>query len=63
MKNRFKRLIETFVAKKYVAWAVSIALLWFGKIAGAEWCMLTGAIFTIDYYSKKELMINKSGEA
>lgn len=59
MIQRFKRLAETFVAKKYVAWLTAIALLWFGKIDGAEWCLLTGAIFTIDYYSKKELLVKK----
>ena len=62
MGKRIKRLIETFIAKKYVAWVAAIALLWFGKLDGAEWCLLTGAIFTIDYYSKKELMVNKGGE-
>ena len=62
MRDRLYRLFLTFIAKKYVAWAVSVALLWFGKIAGSEWCLLTAAIFTIDYYSKKELAVNKGAE-
>lgn len=62
MLDRLKRLGLTFIAKKYVAWVVSIALLWYSKIDGSEWCLLTAAIFTIDYYSKKELMIAKGAE-
>ena len=52
MAKRFKRLVETFIAKKYVAWATAIVLLWYGKISGTDWIMLTGAIFAIDAYSK-----------
>lgn len=55
MGKRIKRLIETFIAKKYVAWVAAIALLWFGKITGTDWCLLTGAIFAIDAYSKTKL--------
>lgn len=62
MFDRLNRLALTFIAKKYVAWVVSIALLWYGKIDGSEWCFLTAAIFTIDYYSKKELIVTKGTE-
>ena len=62
MIDRFKRLALTFISKKYVAWVVAIALLWYGKIDGSEWCFLTAAIFTIDYYSKKELIVTKGAE-
>ena len=55
MIKRFKRLAETFVAKKYVAWAVAAAFLWYGKISGTDWCLLTAAIFTIDAYSKTKI--------
>lgn len=55
MGKRIKRLIETFIAKKYVAWVVAIAMLWYGKISGTDWVMLTGAIFAIDAYSKIRL--------
>ncbi len=56
MKNRFKRLMETLIAKKYLAWAVATALLWYAKISGTDWCLLTTAIFCIDAYSKKALL-------
>ena len=55
MGKRIKRLVETFIAKKYVAWLVAIAMLWHGKISGTDWVMLTGAIFAIDAYSKTKL--------
>ena len=52
MIKRLKRLVETFIAKKYVAWCVAILMLWYGKISGTDWVMLTGAIFAIDAYTK-----------
>lgn len=55
MGKRIKRLIETFIAKKYVAWAAATALLWYGKVTGTDWVLLTSAIFTIDAYSKTKL--------
>lgn len=54
MKKRFKRLIETFIAKKYVAWVVAIVMLWYGKISGTDWVMLTCGIFIIDAYTKTQ---------
>ena len=59
MLKRFKRLIETFIAKKFVAWGVSIPLLIHGYMDGQTWALFTAAIFGIDYYSKKELMTTK----
>lgn len=56
MKKRFSRLLETFIAKKYVAWLVSVWLLWNDKITGTDWAMLTAGIFTIDAWSKRELL-------
>lgn len=56
MKARFRRLIETLIAKKYLAWAVATVLLCYGKISGTDWVMLTGAIFCIDAYSKQALL-------
>lgn len=53
MMKRLKRLIETFIAKKYVAWAVSILLLIKGFIDGQTWAALTAAIFALDLYTKK----------
>jgi len=55
MLKRLKRLAETFIAKKYVAWVVATYLLVSGFIAGAEWVMLTTGIFVIDAYSKTKL--------
>lgn len=52
MKSRLRRLGETFIAKKYVAWATSCAFLWYGKIAGSEWVLLTAAIFALDLATK-----------
>lgn len=52
MYERLRRLIVTFVAKKYVAWAVASAFLWFGKISGTDWILLTAAIFVIDLATK-----------
>lgn len=53
MKERFRRLVETFIAKKYVAWAVGSVFLAFGKISGTDWVLLTGSIFTLDLATKK----------
>lgn len=58
MKARFKRLILTFIAKKYVAWLVATYLLTKGYILGEAWVALTFGIFAIDAYSKDKL-INK----
>jgi len=55
MLKRFKRLVETFIAKKYVAWLVATYLLVNGYISGSEWVMLTTGIFVIDAYSKTKL--------
>jgi hypothetical protein len=55
MLKRLKRLVETFIAKKYVAWVVAVLLLCYGKISGTDWIMLTGAIFAIDAYSKGKI--------
>lgn len=62
MIKRFKRLIETFIAKKFIAWSVSIILLIHGYMDGQTWALFTAAIFGIDYYSKKELIVNKEAE-
>lgn len=51
--ERVHRLIITFVAKKYVAWAVACWFLWKDKVTGTDWIMLTAGIFAIDAWSKK----------
>ena len=56
VKSRLKRLVETFIAKKYVAWVAATVLLWFAKISGTDWCLLTAGIFVIDAYSKTKLL-------
>ena len=53
MFKRIERLIETFIAKKYVAWGVSCWFLWQDKITGTDWVLLTAGIFAIDAYTKK----------
>lgn len=53
MMKRIKRLIETFIAKKFVAWGVSIPLLIHGYMDGQTWALFTAAIFGIDLYTKK----------
>ena len=53
--KRVNRLVLTFVAKKYVAWLVACWFLYDGKVSGTDWIMLTGAIFAIDAWSKREL--------
>jgi hypothetical protein len=52
MLNRLKRLGETFIAKKYVAWMTACVFLWFGKITGTDWVLLTGIIFGLDLATK-----------
>lgn len=59
MWDRLKRLILTFISKKFVAWVVSIQLLIHGYMDGQTWALFTAAIFGIDFYSKKELMATK----
>ena len=59
MMKRLKRLIETFIAKKFVAWAVSTLLLTKGFLDGQTWALFTAAIFGIDYYTKKTIGIPK----
>ena len=56
MFKRLKRLLETFIAKKYVAWGVANWFLWEDKITGTDWIMLTCGIFVIDAWSKRELL-------
>jgi hypothetical protein len=51
--ERVYRLVLTFIAKKYVAWAVASWFLWEDKVTGTDWIMLTGAIFAIDAWSKR----------
>ena len=53
MVKRFRRLAETFIAKKYVAWLVACWFLWQDKVTGTDWIMLTGGIFAIDAWSKR----------
>lgn len=53
MVRRFHRLLETFIAKKYVAWAVACWFLWQDKVSGTDWIMLTAGIFAIDAWSKR----------
>lgn len=53
MAKRLTRLLETFIAKKYVAWAVACWFLWQDKVTGTDWVMLTAGIFAIDAWSKK----------
>ena len=52
MKKRFERLLITLIAKKYLAWAVACAFLWYSKISGTDWILLTAAIFTLDLATK-----------
>lgn len=52
MIKRIDRLLKTFIAKKYVAWAVATLLLVRGLISGTDWVSLTVGIFVIDAYSK-----------
>ena len=53
MAKRLTRLLETFIAKKYVAWAVACWFLWQDKVTGTDWVMLTAGIFAIDAWRKK----------
>lgn len=52
MKQRLHRLMLTFIAKKYCAWAVASMFLWYGKISGTDWVLLTAAIFALDLATK-----------
>lgn len=52
MYKRFKRLLNTFVAKKYVAWLTATWLLVQGYVSGQEWVLLTAAIFALDLATK-----------
>jgi len=55
VRTRWRRLAETFVAKKYVAWVVASVFLWFAKISGTDWVLLTFAIFTLDLATKMKV--------
>lgn len=57
MIHRMKRLIETFIAKKYVAWITATWLLVNGYISGQEWVLLTAAIFALDLATKVKVPI------
>lgn len=50
--KRLHRLLITFIAKKYFAWLTACVFLWFAKISGSEWVLLTAAIFTLDLATK-----------
>lgn len=63
MLKRVERLILTFIAKKYVAWCVASAFLWFAKISGSEWVLLTGAIFTLDLVTKVKCPVKEVPDA
>lgn len=63
MAKRFKRLLETFIAKKYVAWLVSCWFLWQDKVTGTDWIMLTCGIFVIDAWSKKNVTYQEPQDA
>lgn len=55
MIKRIKRLFETFIAKKFVAWGVATVLLIKGFMDGQTWALFTAAIFGIDLYTKKTI--------
>jgi hypothetical protein len=55
MKKRLHRLLLTFIGKKYVAWVVCCVFCWFGKISGTDLVFLTGAIFTLDLFTKMKV--------
>ena len=61
MLKRLHRLALTFVAKKYVAWVTASVFLWFTKISGSEWVLLTGAIFVIDLATKVKVPMKEEG--
>lgn len=63
MAKRFKRLAETFIAKKYVAWLVACWFLWQDKVTGTDWIMLTCGIFVIDAWSKKNVTYQEPQDA
>ena len=63
MVRRLHRLIETFIAKKYVAWGVANWFLWEDKITGTDWIMLTCGIFVIDAWSKKNVTYQEPQDA
>lgn len=63
MAKRFKRLAETFIAKKYVAWLVACWFLWQDKVTGTDWIMLTCGIFVIDAWSKKNVTYQEPHDA
>ena len=63
MAKRFHRLIETFIAKKYVAWLVACWFLWQDKVTGTDWIMLTCGIFVIDAWSKKNVTYQEPQDA
>ena len=63
MAKRFKRLAETFIAKKYVAWMVACWFLWHDKVTGTDWIMLTCGIFVIDAWSKKNVTYQEPQDA
>jgi len=63
MAKRFKRLAETFIAKKYVAWMVACWFLWQDKVTGTDWIMLTCGIFVIDAWSKKNVTYQEPQDA
>lgn len=59
MLKRFKRLLETFIAKKYVAWVTLCVFCWFGKITGNDLFLATAAIFTLDLVTKVKVPFAK----
>ena len=63
MAKRFHRLIETFIAKKYVAWLVACWFLWQDKVTGTDWIMLTCGIFVIDAWIKKNVTYQEPQDA
>lgn len=63
MLARFKRLIHTFIGKKYVAWLTASVFLTRGYINGETWAMLTVGIFCIDAYSKTKPNVHSREES
>ena len=52
MYKRLHRLALTLISKKILAWIVSCFFVWYAKINGDEWVLLTAAIFTLDLATK-----------
>lgn len=60
MLKRIVRLINTFIAKKYVAWITATWLLIEGYISGQEWVLLTAAIFALDLATKIKAPVSEA---